>query len=102
MDLTRNELKILYYLFRHPGEIVSRGDLTEYLWDQDVFIDDNALSVHMTRIRNKLSALGVDHMIKTKRGMGYILQGKNKIEMTNFGKFKDKKIKIRMDENDEI
>ena len=71
VDLTRNELKILYYLFRHPGEIVSRGDLTEYLWDQDVFIDDNALSVHMTRIRNKLSALGVDHMIKTKRGMGY-------------------------------
>lgn len=70
-DLTKNELKILYYLFEHQEEIVSRADLTEYLWDQDVFIDDNALSVHMTRIRSKLSSLGVENLIKTKRGMGY-------------------------------
>ncbi len=73
VDLTKNELKILYYLFEHQNEIVSRADLTEYLWDQDVFIDDNALSVHMTRIRNKLSGLGVENLIKTKRGMGYQL-----------------------------
>ena len=45
--------------------------MVEYLWDQQVFIDDNALSVNMTRIRGKLEEIGVHGLIETKRGMGY-------------------------------
>lgn len=70
-DLSRNELKILHYLFSHRGEIVSRMDLVEYLWDQQVFIDDNALSVNVTRLRSRLEGIGVRDFIETKRGMGY-------------------------------
>lgn len=46
-------------------------ELVEALWDQQVFIDDNALSVNMTRIRGKLARIGVQEFIETKRGMGY-------------------------------
>lgn len=70
-DLSKNELKILCCLFRHKNEIVSRMDLVEYLWDQKVFIDDNALSVNVTRLRGKLENIGIHDFIETKRGMGY-------------------------------
>lgn len=74
VELTKNELKILNCLFQHKGQIVSRMDLIEYLWDQQVFIDDNALSVNMTRIRGKLKEIGIPQdYIKTKRGMGYYI-----------------------------
>ncbi len=69
--LTKNELKILYFLFEHQGEIVSRADLLDYLWDNEVFIDDNTLSVNITRIRGKLQNIGVTDYIETRRGMGY-------------------------------
>lgn len=46
-------------------------DMIEYLWDNEVFIDDNTLSVNVTRLRNKLSEIGVKDFIETKRGMGY-------------------------------
>lgn len=72
-ELTRNELKILHCLFRHPGEIVPRTELIEYLWDASVFIDDNSLSIHVTRIRSKLKELGLPDFIHTKRGMGYFI-----------------------------
>lgn len=72
-ELTRNELKILHCLFLHPGEIVSRTELVEYLWDASVFIDDNSLSIHVTRIRSKLKELGIPDFIHTKRGMGYFI-----------------------------
>lgn len=70
-DLSKNELKILHCLFLHKGEIVSRADLIDYLWDNEVFIDDNALSVNMTRLRSRLESIGVTDFIETKRGMGY-------------------------------
>lgn len=70
-DLSRNELKILHCLFLHKGTIVSRLDLIEYLWDNQVFIDDNTLSVNITRIRNKLEQIHLFNFIKTRRGMGY-------------------------------
>ena len=54
-ELSRNELKILYYLMKHAGKIVSREELVDYLWDEEIFIDDNALSVNMTRLRSKLN-----------------------------------------------
>lgn len=72
-DLTKNEMKILYYLFQHKGEIVSREDLIEYLWDNKLFIDDNALSVNVTRIRNKLRTLGMEDFIVTKHRQGYVI-----------------------------
>ncbi len=71
MELSKNELKILYYLFAHPGIIVKRVEIVEFLWDQQMFIDDNTLSVNITRIRSKLSDIGVQDFIETKRGMGY-------------------------------
>ena len=61
----------MYYLFKHPREIVSRLDLVEYLWDSEIHIDDNLLSVNIMRIREKLRDLGIDNLIQTKRGMGY-------------------------------
>lgn len=71
IELTKTELKIMYYLFKHAGEIVSRIDLVEYLWDNEIHIDDNTLSVNIMRIREKLRVLGVADFIQTKRGMGY-------------------------------
>lgn len=70
-ELTKAEMKILYQLFKSPGEYVTRMDLIEYLWENRIFIDDNTLSVHMTRIREKLKRLGVNDLIGTKRGIGY-------------------------------
>ncbi len=72
-ELTRNELKILAHLMTHAGEIVSRTDLIEMLWEQQIYIDDNTLSVNMTRLRNKLERIGLPDIIKTRRGMGYQL-----------------------------
>ncbi|MDE7244019.1 MAG: response regulator transcription factor [Oscillospiraceae bacterium] len=72
-ELTRNELKILSHLMSHAGEIVSRADLIEALWDSQIYIDDNTLSVNVTRLRSKLERLGMPDIIKTRRGMGYQL-----------------------------
>ena len=71
--LTRNELRILANLMEHAGEIVSRADLIDALWDNQIYIDDNTLSVNVTRLRAKLDALGLPDFIKTRRGMGYQL-----------------------------
>lgn len=70
-ELTKNEMKIMHRLFLDPGHYVPRMDLVEYLWENQIFIDDNALSVHMARIREKLRAIGIHDLIETKRGMGY-------------------------------
>ena len=72
-ELTRNELKILTHLMTHKGEIVSRADLIEALWDSQIYIDDNTLSVNVTRLRSRLEGLGMPDVIKTRRGMGYQL-----------------------------
>lgn len=72
-ELTRNELKILAYLMTHAGQIVSRADLIDALWDSQIYIDDNTLSVNMTRLRSKLEGIGLPGFIKTRRGMGYQL-----------------------------
>ena len=72
-ELTKTELKLLHYLFSRQGEIVSREEIIDALWDEYVFLDDNGLSVNITRIRNKLKALGAGPVIETKRGLGYLL-----------------------------
>ena len=55
------------------GEIVSRDDLMEYLWNSDYYVDDNTLSVNVTRIRKKLQEVGIKDIIETRRGLGYIM-----------------------------
>lgn len=72
-ELTKNETKIMYYLLTHAGKICTRADLIEYLWDNRLYVDDNALSVNIGRIREKLSKLGVTDFIKTKHGQGYLI-----------------------------
>ncbi len=72
-ELTKNELKILYYLFKNAGKICSRNDIVDFLWDNQLYVDDNALSVNIARIRDKLSAIGLADFIKTKHRQGYML-----------------------------
>ncbi|MDO4340244.1 MAG: response regulator transcription factor [Eubacteriales bacterium] len=72
-ELTKNELKILYYLFKNAGKICTRNDIVDFLWDSQLYIDDNALSVNMTRIRCKLEAIGLTDFIRTKHRQGYTL-----------------------------
>lgn len=73
VELTRNELRILAHMMTHAGEIVARADLIDTLWEHQIYIDDNTLSVNMTRLRTKLEMLGFFDFIKTRRGMGYQL-----------------------------
>ena len=73
LELTKNEIKILHFLVGKRGQIVSREDIMSYLWDSESFIDDNTLTVNMTRLRNKLEELGLKELIETKRGQVYIL-----------------------------
>ncbi len=72
-ELTKNEVKILYYLFKNAGKICSRNDIVDFLWDNQLYVDDNALSVNITRIREKLAAVGLTDFIKTKHRQGYTL-----------------------------
>lgn len=72
-DLTKNELRILTLLIRNAGRIVSRGELMDELWQSDVFIDDNTLTVNVNRLRSKLDEIGAHDYITTKRGQGYIV-----------------------------
>ncbi len=73
IELTGNESKIMKILLKNKGKIVLRDDLMEELWDSEAFIDDNTLTVNITRIRNKLNKLGLSEVIETKRGQGYRL-----------------------------
>ncbi|GKV67355.1 MULTISPECIES: response regulator transcription factor [unclassified Sporosarcina] len=72
-ELTKNELKILSCMIKNKGKIVSRDDLMDFMWNSDVFVDDNNLSVNITRLRKKLEGVGMKENIETRRGLGYIL-----------------------------
>ena len=73
IELTKTEIKTLYYLLQHKDIIVPRANIINYLWDNEVYADDNSLSVIITRIREKIKELGIDNFIETKRGQGYKL-----------------------------
>lgn len=75
IELTKNEYKILKYLIENRGKIVSREEIMDSLWESESFIDDNTLSVNITRLRNKLAELDLKEIIETRRGQGYILKG---------------------------
>lgn len=71
--LTKNELKVLHYLIQHQGKIVPREQLMEYMWSSELYVDDNTLSVNVTRLRKKIEGMGMKDPIETRRGLGYRL-----------------------------
>ncbi|AHF09286.1 MULTISPECIES: response regulator transcription factor [Dehalobacter] len=73
IELTKNEIKMLTCLCEKKGAIVSRDELMRYLWNSDLFIDDNTLTVNMGRLRRKLEDAGLENVIETKRGQGYLI-----------------------------
>ena len=72
-ELTKNELRILQALMEKHGSVVSRDALMLRLWQTDSFVDENTLTVNVTRLRRKLEALGLGDFIKTRKGLGYII-----------------------------
>ncbi|MEX5398451.1 response regulator transcription factor [Streptococcus sp. ZJ93] len=70
-DLTKNEFQILRILFERPQAIVSREELMKELWNSDLFVDDNTLTVNVGRLRRKLAGMGLQDVIVTKKGIGY-------------------------------
>lgn len=71
--LSKNEMGIFYYLLMNQGKIVTRDDIMNYLWGTDKFIDDNTLTVNMTRLRKRLEKIGLFDVIETRRDQGYML-----------------------------
>ncbi|MCI9565290.1 MAG: response regulator transcription factor [Eubacterium sp.] len=71
--LTKNEMIIFSYLLNNQGKIVTRDDLMTDLWNNEEYINDNALTVNISRLRNKLSMFGYESAIETRKGQGYLL-----------------------------
>ena len=74
LDLTKNEYRILQVLFENRGKVVRRDTLMERLWETDCFVDENTLSVNMARLRKKLELVGIEDLVRTKKGVGYIVE----------------------------
>ena len=74
IELTKNELKILSLLIKNKDKVVSRDKIMMSLWNEDEFISDNTLTVNMTWLRCKLKEVGLEEVIKTKKGLGYMMQ----------------------------
>ncbi|HIQ83178.1 MAG TPA: response regulator transcription factor [Candidatus Pullichristensenella stercorigallinarum] len=73
LELTKNDFRILQTLMERPGQVVSRETIMLRLWETDCFVDDNTLTVNMTRLRKKLEAIGLEDFILTRKGAGYQL-----------------------------
>ena len=71
--LTKNETSLLKRLIERDGRVVSRNELMDALWSEDAFVDDNTLTVNMTRLKKALSEIGAEDLIVTVRGSGYRL-----------------------------
>jgi len=74
IDLSKNEYRILFTLMENKGKVVSREKLMEELWETDSFVDENTLTVNVGRLRKKLDNAGLTEFIKTKFGVGYIIE----------------------------
>lgn len=72
LELTKNEVKIMELFFQKPQTIITREELMNFLWDDCQFVDDNTLSVNINRLRKKLETIGLNDLIKTRKGMGYL------------------------------
>ncbi len=73
IELTKNEMIIFTYLLSNRGKIVTRDALMTDLWNNDEFINDNALTVNISRLRSKLQSFGLENKIETRKGQGYKL-----------------------------
>ena len=74
VELTKNELRILSLLMQNVGCVVSRQCIQEELWQSEEFVDDNTLTVNISHLRNTLASIGVEDFIRTRRGIGYIIE----------------------------
>lgn len=74
IDLTKNDYKILQTLMENKGKAVSRDTLMLRLWETDSYVDENTLTVNVTRLRRKLEAAGLEDFITTKKGIGYLIE----------------------------
>lgn len=74
IELTRNDFRILQTLMENKGKVVSRDTLMIRLWEIDSYVEENTLTVNITRLRKKLDSIGLDDFIKTKIGSGYIIE----------------------------
>lgn len=74
IELTKNEFKILNILMENKGKIIKRDVLMNRLWETDSYVDENTLTVNVTRIRRKLEAAGLSDFISTRKGVGYIIE----------------------------
>ena len=73
-ELTKNEFKMLQLLFENKGRIVTREEMMTRLWESESFVDENTLTVNITRLRRKLEDLGLNDLIRTKKGVGYLVE----------------------------
>ena len=71
VELTKNELKILQTLIENKTQVVTRETLMTRLWESDMYVDENTLSVNVNRLRKKLTSIGIADSILTKKGIGY-------------------------------
>jgi len=74
IQLTKNEFKILQVLLENVGKVISRDIIMTRLWESDSFIDDNTLTVNVARLRKRLEDIGLCDFIKTKKGIGYMVE----------------------------
>ena len=74
VELSRNEYRILQVLLEQKGKAVSRDTLMRRLWETDSFVDENTLTVNVTRLRKKLEAVGLTDFIHTRKGLGYLVE----------------------------
>jgi DNA-binding response OmpR family regulator len=74
VEMTKNDYKILQLLMENVGNVVTREEIMQRLWESDNFVDDNTLTVNINRLRKKLQELGLDDFIKTKKGIGYMVE----------------------------
>jgi len=74
VEMTKNEFRILQILMENIGNVVGREDIMAHLWETDSYIDDNTLTVNVTRLRKKLESAGLKHFIITKKGLGYMVE----------------------------
>ena len=85
IELTKNDYRLLRTLMENKGKVVSRDMLMQKLWEMDSFVDENALTVNIARLRKKLENAGLTDFIGTKKGLGYIIERTEKIDETVFG-----------------
>ena len=72
VELSKNEYKLVKKFIENKDKIITREELLEVIWDDSSFVDDNSLTVNVTRIKNKFMEIGIDDVVKTKRGVGYL------------------------------